>query len=248
MLTSTDKHVSKHIKKYNSKILIGFVLLLGLIGLVFLSALLSRYFGQQIGTGQYILLFYVAIILFYAIFDLWCVHNWGRFTCFNGKIERGVVIGKRKLPLEDQLFLEALPSTIQGENIYKKENEIIVSEKRDFRQTFFASRASLFYRSYIFTRPWPHIGYINLLKSKGKLEFRTPISAILHLIIVLFIWLVISIGPFVWFGGFRNIPSGCMTFLAIVWGLSIIRILSGHRKERNNLMSLLKKARIDSIK
>lgn len=248
MLTSTDKQVSKHIKKYNPKVLVGFVLLLGLIGLVLLSALWPRYFGQQIGVGQYLLLFYVTIFFFYVIFDLWCIHNWGRFTCFNDKVKRGVVIGKRKLSLEDQQFLEALPATIQSEHIYKKGHEIVVAEAKDFRQTFFASKESFERGYFIRARPWPYIGYIDLLKPERYLEFRTPMSAVLHLIIVLLIWLLISIGPFVWFGGLESIPSTCMTFLGVLWGLSIIRILIGHRKERNNVMSLLRKARIEGIK
>lgn len=244
MLTSTNQHISKHIKKYTPKVLVGFIVLIGLICVYLLSILFPKYFGQQVGVGQYIMLFYATIIFLYIIFALWCIRNWGRFTNLDGKVKRGVLIAKRSLSPADQQFLKNLSFTVKDSNwfIHKKDDQIIISEERDFwKRLFTINRFNSVNR-------WPYIGYINLNKFEGKIEFRTPFSALLDIIIVLFIWLIISIGPFMVFDGLKRIPLECITFLGLVWGLFIIRILINHSRECNSLIGILNKARIDDIK
>lgn len=172
-----------------------------------------------------------------GLLNLWVYYEQGHFTRPENEMRRGVRIERISLSEKTRLFLAALPSTTFSFDryfIYKKDNEVLLAEKRPFRWSFWKSTGS----------DWPCIAYVNLNVLESHIEFRVSLAYLISLIVMP----IFMSCPLVWFFtiisayGFRISTILWLFVLTTLLVIFVSSVLFNYRRKRNRLLTVLNHA------
>jgi hypothetical protein len=180
--------------------------------------------------------FFLTIVIIQISSGLWTVYEEKRMTRLKGKTKRGIKVWTEVLDKDIFEFLRTLPNTIFFDEkfIYKYGSGMLIGE---IRRVFFPRGI--------------YLGYVDLDRSKGQIEYRVAKSRLIFtistfvMISAVFVFFGLILFSLWWFSEAELLQLGtmCFTFPLFLLILFSVSILFIHWRDRKRLFEIINRAK-----
>lgn len=121
-------------------------------------------------------LFLIIIPFFLLALNLFRLYDQRSFTDFEGRLNRGLTVGRKPLSREMYQFLKTLPPAIcYGQFFIRREkDELLIAEEYNF--------SSFWEMWWKYRTGWAYVAYVDLSQPDGQIDFRVSSPTCLSLI------------------------------------------------------------------